>query len=120
MEVQVDVNPVPLAELDGLIDLFEDRFAHCAQIFGVRPTAIGEGQADKIESPLGHRREVALGEGAIVLPVAFLEQVEAAPARQFGRCRLLVGRAVGGDGTRRRQSGPGLKKLSPVHVRPQF
>src|SRR5882724_3182683 len=85
MEVEIDMDSVFAAELDGLVDIFEFIFtADFAQVAGIGPTKVRHWQAGEIKSPFRNHREIAFLERRVsIMPFdAFFGQVESAPTRQ--------------------------------------
>ena len=94
VEVDVDVDAVLPAQLDGAVDLLQRLLAHERPVVAAAPAPVVEGQAREVEAPLRHRREVGLLEGGAVVRVAgpaeAALEVEAAPAGNPARGGLVV------------------------------
>src|SRR5712691_9222538 len=59
MQVEIDVDSMFAAKIDGIVDVFQVRLADLQQLFGICPTQVGKWQTREIETPFGKERKIA-------------------------------------------------------------
>ena len=102
VEVEQQVDAMLLAELDGPVDLLQDRLLEVLRVAGIGPVVVVQREPEEVESQVGDVGEVALIEQLSASAPVGDGQVEAPPVRQLPR------RGLGQLGTLLvRQHGPG-------------
>src|ERR1035441_6735992 len=98
MKVEIDVDGVLLAEIDGAVDLGKRLIVNVRPVGGLAPNPVGKRQARKVETPLLHQGEIRLLEGwlGVVTRLPLPLYIEAAVARDVLRGNnRKVGRLLG-------------------------
>src|ERR1039457_2184645 len=87
MKVEIDVDGVLLAEIEGTVDLGKRLIVNVRPVGRLAPNPVGKRQARKVETPLLHHGEIRLFEGwlGVVTRPPLPLNIEAAIARDVLR-----------------------------------
>ena len=85
MEVEQQVDAMLLAQLDGPVDLLQDRLLEVLRVDWIGPVVVVEREPEEVESQVGYVGEVALFEQLSASAAVGDGQVEAPPVRQLLR-----------------------------------